>query len=113
MVVEEAVLIKCGYCSNRGRYELWCYPEGAKGPGKKLEVECMSGGTVKELEEELEYFLHMMIRCPVDGMFDPKDPLKNECKGCDADRDPIRNIIAHMLLEAEKVALTGKSGSTT
>lgn len=96
--------MKCGYCGNTGKHQVWSYPEGAKGPSTKSEVECMSDGTMESLEDDLEFMLHQMIRCKADGAFDSEDPLKNTCIGCQADRDPIRNIIAHMILEAKKTA---------
>lgn len=98
-------MIKCGYCGNTGKHQVWSYPEGAKGPHTESIENCMSGGTMTELEESLEFFLHQMIRCSADGIFDPKDQesvMSVRCKGCEADRDPIRNIIAHMVMKAEE-----------
>ncbi len=99
------VVMICGHCKNTGYHEMWSYPEGAKGPHKKSIIECMSSGTMEELEESLEFFLHQMIRCKSDRKFDPENPLLNTCIGCQADRDPIRNIIAHMIEQTrEEVA---------
>lgn len=95
-------MIECGYCGNTGKHKVWSYPEGAKGPHTTSREDCMSDGdTMAELEESLEFYLHQMIRCGADRKFDPENPLKVTCIGCDADRDPIRNIVAHMLLKAE------------
>lgn len=85
----------CDMCGGTNKVTAWFRENKDDKKATKKIVDCLCTGSSKEIWESLCFLLAQFIRCKIDKPFNPKDPYRKDCEGCDYERAEILDHVWH------------------